>query len=197
MGRQIVKKTWAPSIYNIRLIYYLTDGRGEGGGKAKTADAVSFPSVMKAPHSQLSHCREIHPQLHALQFCSMCFKTAKPHHSVDNEKINKTSRGVNDPSDSCPWLLTIATVKAATPFILHTRQNHSRWPTPLPALPITAARYHLVCCPALKAAFAHFSIFQDIYSSFSICHIAVVECQYRSGAYWKRKTAELTQTHLI
>ncbi|KAI1241122.1 hypothetical protein IHE44_0009584, partial [Lamprotornis superbus] len=31
----------------------------------------------------------------------------------------------------------------------------------------------------------------------NICHIAIVECQYRRGAYRKRKTTKLTQAHLI
>lgn len=82
------------------------------------------------------------------------FKIAKPHCCMDNEKMKKTSRGVNDPSASCPWLLTIAAVKAT--LIWHTRQNHSRWPITLPELPATAARHHLICCPSTASCFCTF-----------------------------------------
>lgn len=86
----------------------------------------------------------------------MCFKIAKPNRCVDNEKTKKTSRRVNDTSVSCLWLLTTVTVKAATPFIWHTRQNHSRWPITLPELPVTAARYHPIFCPSTESCFCTF-----------------------------------------
>lgn len=61
---------------------------GRGGGKAKTADAVSFPSEMKAPHSHLSHCHQIHPQLHAHQFCSV-FQNSKTSSLRGQQKKNE------------------------------------------------------------------------------------------------------------
>lgn len=109
------KKKVSPSIYNIRLISYLTDGRTEGGGKARTAGAVASFQPESRPHvfGYQTATRHVHSCIHSrvLHVClglnEIALITAQP--AIKRWK-HPEMRYCS--SVSCPGLLTAVTVTA-------------------------------------------------------------------------------------